>query len=164
MKDENPLVWLVNGTPEEEEFVKKALGEKFSISPVHSMSPAVQRQLKRLIKQDGLYGAVCCLDADGPGPTAKHKAWFSAKYLMRMDIPVVCYSLEEYDEKQWKMLKRRFSELNTDIYFVLSYKEDQANFILSALNKQTAEKEKRLHKEKQPWAIFKRTVKDRLAL
>jgi len=164
MEDKKPLVWLVNGTPEEEEFVKKALGEEFRVSPVHSMSPAVQLQLKRLIKQNGLYGAVCCLDADGPGLTAKHKAWFSPKYLLRMGIPTVCYSLEEYDEKQWKMLERRFPELNADLYFVLSYKEDQANFILSALNKQTKEKEDKLRKDNQLWMKFKRTVRDRFAL
>jgi len=44
MKDDKKLVWLVNGTPEEEEFVKKALGEEFSVSPVHSISLDVHRQ------------------------------------------------------------------------------------------------------------------------
>jgi len=142
MKDEKPLVWLVNGTPEEEEFVKEALREEFHVTPVRSVSSELPK-LKRLIKKNRLYGAVCCLDADGL--TEQRKAWFSAKYLWRQGIPVVCYSLEKYDEKQWKRLKQRFPELNSEQslqekrpftrvpYFVLSYEEGQADFILSAL-------------------------------
>ena len=120
-------------------------------------------QLKKLIKQDALHGAVCCMDAYKT--TAQHKAWFSARYLWRMGIPVVCYSLEEYDETEWKMLKRRFPELDEEVpYFVLSYQDDQADFILSALSEQTAAKEKRLRKEGRIWNKFTRTVKDRFAL
>jgi len=164
MKDEKPLVWLVNGTPEEEEFVKEALKEEFHVTPVRSVS-SVRHQLKRLIKQNSIYGAVCCLDADGH--TEQRKAWFSAKYLWRMGIPVVCYSLEKYDEKQWKRLKQRFPELNSEQslqgkrpftgvpYFVLSYEEDQADFILSALINQTVEKEKKKsRKEKKKSATI----------
>lgn len=163
MPTEKSLVWLVNGTPEEEEFVKKALGEDFRVNPVPSISPNVQRQLKRLIKQDALYGAVCCLDAEGI--TAQHKAWFSARYLWRMNIPVICYSLEKYDEKEWKMLKRRFPELDDDVrYFVLSYQEDQADLILSVLGKQKVGKDERLRKENRIWTKFARIVKDRFAL
>ena len=163
MENENSLVWLVNGTEEEEEFVKEALGEEFSVSPVHSLSPTVQRQLKRLIKQNELYGAVCCMDANGT--TAQHKAWFSARYLWRMGIPVVCYSIEKYNEREWKMLKRRFPELDADVpYLVLSYQEDQANFISSTLNEQRGKKDNKSRKEKRIWNRFARTVKDRLAL
>lgn len=152
MKDEKPLVWLVNGTPEEEEFVKEALREKFHVSPVRSVSSELPK-LKRLIKQNSLHGAVCCLDADGH--TEQRKAWFSAKYLWRQGIPVVCYSLEKYDEKQWKRLKQRLPELSSEQslqekrpftgvpYFVLSYEEGQADFILSVLINQTVKKEEK---------------------
>ncbi len=159
---QKPLLLIINEPPEYQDLFIDAFDEEFSLIFIPTVTFQFIRQLKQLVQQEEICGAVCGLDA--LGITAQHSAGFLALQIFRTDIPVVCCTEQKYDEKRWKILKRRFPELNRDIpYFALA-EEDDFSAVKSTLNQQIVEKEQRERKRKKLWYRLGRVIKDQLAI
>ncbi|HIE26080.1 TPA: hypothetical protein EYP66_02210 [Candidatus Poribacteria bacterium] len=118
-----PLLLIINEPPEYQDLFIDAFGDELNVICMPALKPQLRRQLKELVQQEEICGAVCGLDTSGA--TAQRSAWFAARQIFRMDIPVVCCTEHEYGEKTWRILKGRFPELKAEIpYFALAEEDD----------------------------------------
>ena len=156
------LLFIINEPPEYQVFFIDAFDEEFSMTFMPALTPELKRQLKKFTQQDEICGVVCGLDASGE--TAQRKAWFAARQIFRMDIPVVCCTEHGYGERTWKRLKGRFPELKAEIpYFALTEEQD-FSAVRSALYQQIIEKEKRECRRKNLLYRFGHFIKNRFAI
>jgi len=159
---QKPLLLIVNEPPEYQVFFIDAFDEEFSMTFIPTLTPELKKQLKGLVYQEEICCAICGLDASGV--TAQRSAWFAARQIFRMDIPIVCCTEQKYGDRTWKLLKGRFPELNTKIpYFALA-EEDDFSTIRSMLHQKIVEKEQRERKRKKIWYRLGRFIKNRFAI
>lgn len=156
------MLAIINEPSEYQDMFIEIFGGEFDITYMPTLTHQERKKFKELVGQKEILGAVCGLDASGV--TAQRAAWFSARQIFRMDIPIVCFTEQEYGERAWKRLQGRFPELNAEIpYFALTAEED-FSVIKSALQGQIAENEKRKRKRNRPWCKLGRFIKNRFAI
>jgi len=159
---QKPLLLIINEPPEYQDLFIDAFDEEFSVNFIPTLTPQCKKQLKKLVKQEEICSAVCGLDASGV--TAQRSAWFAARQIFRMDIPLVCCTKQGYGERTWKQLRGRFPELKREIpYFALAEEDDFAT-VRSALHQQIVENERRKRKRKKLWYRLGRFIKNRFAI
>ena len=137
---QKPLLLIINELKEYQDWFIDAFDREFCIICMPVLTFQERRQLKEWVQQEKIYGAICGLDASGV--TSQRKAWFVARQIYRLGIPMVCFTEQEYSAKTWKRLKGRFPELKEEIpYFALT-EEDDFSSVKNALHQQIADKEK----------------------
>jgi hypothetical protein len=159
---QKPLLFILNEPERYHGLFIEIFDEDFNVTFVPALTPQLKRQLKKLAQQDEIGGVVYGLDASGI--TAQQNAWFAARQIFRMGIPVVCCTEQEYDEKRWKRLKGRFPELNTEMSYFALAKEDNLSAVKSALHQQIAQKEQRERRRKKLWYRLGCFIKDQFPI
>jgi len=159
---QKPLLLILNEPPEYQDLFINSFEDEFSIICMPALTPQFRKQLKELAQQEKFFAAVCGLDASGM--TAQRSAWFAARQVFRMDIPVVCFTECEYCDKTWKRLKGRFPELKKEIPYFALVEEDDLSFVKSALHQQIVAKEKRERKRKKLTYRLGSFIKNRFAI